>query len=154
MNFLTGKRVSRRHVLRGVGAGLALPVLDAMLPAARAIEQLTASQGADWSGWRWGRMHTRTFPHQLVSVFSLPNIERRGGSGTVAADGATYREILDVSNWDRSIVTNVPGQSGQPESPFYGNLLPLWASDTYFPLAYSRPRVDKESAQKLTLRPK
>ena len=25
MNFLTGKRLSRRHVLRGVGAGLALP---------------------------------------------------------------------------------------------------------------------------------
>jgi hypothetical protein len=39
MNFLTGKRVSRRHVLRGVGAGLALPVLDAMVPAARAIAQ-------------------------------------------------------------------------------------------------------------------
>jgi len=39
MNFLTGKRVSRRHILRGVGAGLALPMLDAMLPAARAIAQ-------------------------------------------------------------------------------------------------------------------
>ena len=52
------------------------------------------------------------------------------------------------------IVTNVPGQSAQPESPFYGNLLPLWASDTYFPLVYSRPRVDKESAHTLRLRPK
>ena len=39
MKFLTGKRVSRRHILRGVGAGLALPMLDAMLPAARAIAQ-------------------------------------------------------------------------------------------------------------------
>ncbi len=39
MNFLTGKRVSRRQVLRGVGAGLALPMLDAMVPAARAIAQ-------------------------------------------------------------------------------------------------------------------
>ena len=29
--------------------------------------------------------------------------------GTVAADGASYREILDVADWDRSIVTNVPG---------------------------------------------
>ena len=39
MKFLTGKHVSRRHILRGVGAGLALPLLDAMLPAARAIAQ-------------------------------------------------------------------------------------------------------------------
>ncbi len=39
MNFLTGKRVSRRQVLRGVGAGLALPMLDAMVPAARAVAQ-------------------------------------------------------------------------------------------------------------------
>jgi hypothetical protein len=39
MKFLTGKSVSRRHILRGVGAGLALPLLDAMLPAARAVAQ-------------------------------------------------------------------------------------------------------------------
>ena len=44
----------------------------------------------------------------------------------MGADGASYREILDVADWDRSVATNVPGQSGQPESTFYGNLLPLW----------------------------
>ena len=57
------------------------------------------------------------------------------------------------SDWDRSVVTNVPGQSGQPESPFYGNLLPLWDNAEYFPLVYSRPRVDREAAHKLALRP-
>jgi hypothetical protein len=39
MNFLTGKRLSRRHILRGVGATLALPLLDSMLPAGRAFAQ-------------------------------------------------------------------------------------------------------------------
>ena len=39
MSFLTGKSLSRRHVLRGVGATLALPLLDSMLPAARAFAQ-------------------------------------------------------------------------------------------------------------------
>jgi hypothetical protein len=39
MNFLTRKHLSRRHVLRGIGAGLALPLLDSMLPAARAVAQ-------------------------------------------------------------------------------------------------------------------
>jgi penicillin amidase len=120
----------------------------------RAIEQMTASQGADWSGWRWGRRHTRAFPHELLPVFSLPTVERPGGAGTVAADGASFREILDVADWDRSIVTNVPGQSGQPESPYYGNLLRLWAEDEYFPLVYSRERVAAEGRAKLTLSPR
>src|SRR5215831_18421889 len=36
MNFLTAKSLSRRTVLRGIGASLALPFLDAMVPSARA----------------------------------------------------------------------------------------------------------------------
>jgi len=119
---------------------------------ARAIAELTGEQGSDWSGWRWGRMHTRAFPHPFLSAFDLPTVERPGGSGTVAADGASYREIFDVADWDRSRVTNTPGQSGQPGSPFYGNLLPLWADDVYFPLVYSRARVEQERAHRLVLR--
>ena len=33
MTFLTGKHLDRRTLLKGVGAALALPVLDAMRPA-------------------------------------------------------------------------------------------------------------------------
>ncbi len=43
MNFLTGKRVSRRQLLRGAGVGLALPLLDAMFPAGRAVAQGVAA---------------------------------------------------------------------------------------------------------------
>jgi penicillin amidase len=134
------------------GEGRRKAVMGATLQKALAL--LRTEQGPDPAGWRWGRMHTRAFSHPFVPAFNLPTVERAGGSGTVAADGASYREVLDVSDWDRSIVTNTPGQSGQPESPFYGNLLPLWASDTYFPLVFSRARVDKESAHRLTLRPR
>ena len=127
------------------------PLVEAGL--VKAIAALTKEQGADWSAWRYGRMHTRDFPHPFVAAFDLPTIERSGGNGAVAADGASYREIMDVADWDRSMVTNVPGQSGQPESPFYGNLLPLWDRGEYFPLLYSRPRVDRDKAHTLTLRP-
>ncbi len=34
--FITKKHLSRRHVLRGIGASIALPMLDAMIPAASA----------------------------------------------------------------------------------------------------------------------
>ena len=35
MDFITGKHISRREVLRGLGATVALPFLDAMVPAGR-----------------------------------------------------------------------------------------------------------------------
>ena len=35
--------------------------------------------------------------------------------------------VLDVGDWDNSRVINTPGQSGDPASPHYGDLFPLWA---------------------------
>jgi penicillin amidase len=119
----------------------------------KAIAKLTETQGADWSAWRWGRMHSRPFPHPFVKQFDLPAVERDGGPGAVMADGASYREIMDAADWDRSIVTNVPGQSGQPESEFYGNLLSMWDRGEYFPMVYSRASVDRHASHKLHLRP-
>jgi penicillin amidase len=112
----------------------------------RAIAALTREQGADWTQWRWGRSNVRSFPHPFVRAFDLPTVERGGGGPTVAANGATYREVIDVGDWDRSVMTMVPGQSGQPESPFYGNLLPLWADNRYFPMVFSRAAAPHEAS--------
>jgi penicillin amidase len=120
----------------------------------RALERLRSEMGSDRSQWRYGRLHTRSLPHPFVSEFDLPAVERGGGGGTVAADGASFREILDAGDWDRSVVTQVPGQSAQPESKFYGNLLPLWAENEYFPLAFSRKAVEKHAAHRLVLQPR
>ena len=35
MHFITGKHIERRTFLRGMGASVALPFLDAMVPAGR-----------------------------------------------------------------------------------------------------------------------
>ena len=43
MSFLTKKHLSRRTVLRGAGATLALPLLDAMIPAGVALAQTAAN---------------------------------------------------------------------------------------------------------------
>ncbi len=142
---------------RGAGRGAAAeeqgpPTREAIEARLKqAIDRLTKEQGADWSQWRWGRMHARPFPHPFVAAFNIPAVERNGGAGTVAADGASYREIFDVSNWDRSLVINTPGQSGQPGSPFYDNLAKLWGDEKYFQLAFTRPAVDKAAKRRLLL---
>src|SRR3954468_13167070 len=43
MAFITKKHLSRRTVLRGMGTTLALPLLDAMIPAATALAQTAAA---------------------------------------------------------------------------------------------------------------
>jgi hypothetical protein len=43
MKFLTKKHLSRRHILRGAGSVIALPLLDAMLPAATVQAQTLAT---------------------------------------------------------------------------------------------------------------
>ncbi len=65
-------------------------------------------------------------PAQLVGAPGqcLGPVERPGDGNTVNAtsgaafrqtNGASYREILDLSDWDRSVMTNVPG----PAQPLY-----------------------------------
>jgi penicillin amidase len=151
---------SRSSAGRGRGAGSSSPgtspgrapeELEKRLQ--QAVDRLTRDQGSDWGSWRWGRMHLRPFPHPFVQAFDIPAVERGGGAGTVAADGASYREIFDVSDWDRSLVINTPGQSGQPGSPFYSNLVRDWADDKYFQLVFSRSAVEKAAARTLILRP-
>lgn len=120
---------------------------------AAAVETMRAQQGTDRSQWRWGRIHRSEFPHWLVAAYDLPAVERNGGGGTIAATGATFREVIDFADLDNSRVTSAPGQSGQPGSPFYGNLLALWGNGQFFPLLYSRPAVEGRTSHRLELAP-
>jgi len=47
MDILTGKHISRRTMLRGVGAAIGLPLLDAMVPASRLWASTSAGRAAD-----------------------------------------------------------------------------------------------------------
>jgi penicillin amidase len=67
--------------------------------------------------------------------------------------GASFRMVLDVGNWDESRVVNTPGQSGNPASPHYRDLAPLWANGEYFPLVYSRSAVESQTTERLRLEP-
>ncbi|MEX2640963.1 MAG: penicillin acylase family protein [Balneolales bacterium] len=118
-----------------------------------AIDELKSSLGEDLNDWRWGQIHRSEFPHGLVSAYDLPAVERSGGSRVIARTGATFREIIDFSDLDNSRVTSTPGQSMQPGSPFYDNLLLLWGNEEYFPLLYSRKAVEMETRYRLILEP-
>ncbi len=121
---------------------------------ARGVAALENAQGANPQNWRWGRINRSEFPHALVNAYDIPAVERSGGAGTVAAVGATYRQIIDLGNLDNSRATNTPGQSGQPGSPYYANLARSFAEQQYFPLHYTRAKVEAATQHRLTLLPR
>jgi len=137
---------------------------------ADAGHEMEEKQGADPALWSWGAMHTMTFRHSLdqmrggKALFDLGPVARPGDGNTVDATssgskdfqqiaGASYREIFDLGNWDNSLAINTPGQSGQPGSRHYSDLLPLWEAGQYFPLVYSKQAVEENAADILTLVP-
>jgi penicillin amidase len=137
---------------------------------AQAVARTKKLQGDDLQKWSWGKLHTASFQHALASLgpayekaFNLGPVERPGDANTPnntrhdndfkQVHGASYRHLLDLSDWDRGLATSTPGQSGQPGSPHYDDLLPLWAEGKYFPLAYSREKVEEVTSHRLRLRP-
>jgi len=142
------------------------PATDSMLLATLhdAERELAARpRGTDSPDLTWGAVHTARFRHPLSATYDLPAASRSGDANTVNATGganfaqtagASFREVIDLADFDRSIVTNVPGQSADPRSPHYADLLPLWANDQFFPLVFSRARVEAETERVTWLMPK
>ena len=76
-----------------------------------------------------------------------------GGANFRQTSGASYREVIDLGDFDNSLAINLPGQSAQPESEHYADLYPLWGRGEYFPLVFSRKRVEVETRHVLVLEP-
>jgi len=150
-----------------------LAARDALLVEAleAAMAELTEKLGPDSGGWAWGQpdYHHAYLRHPLGNAVDAATRARlevgplpRGGYGsTVQAtgnsdnqtSGASFRIIVDTGDWDRSVGMNTPGQSGDPDSPFYRNLFEGWANDRFFPVVYSRERVEEATARVIQLRP-
>jgi len=75
------------------------------------------------------------------------------GSWNNQRSGASFRILVDTENWDRTLAMNNPGQSGDPSSPFYKNLFREWAGDGFFPLFYTREKIESVTTQRIILKP-
>ncbi len=146
---------------------------DAMLLAglSQAIRSLTNRLGPDMSQWQYGQERYKhiVLQHPLASAVdpetrALLNVgpaPRGGNSYTVNStgngdnqpSGGSFRMIVDTGNWDHCLGTNTPGQNGNPAHPHYRNLFDLWAKDQYFPVFYSREKVESVAAERWELVP-
>ena len=164
-----GDALSILEVLEAGWAGRDRLLADTLLAA---TADCAALMGADPSTWAWGRLHRLLFAHPLGRV--LPEIEGYRldiGSVAVGGDaftvgmaeyrpedfavtlGASFRMVLDVGDWDHSLVINAPGASGDPASPHYADLVERWATGVCLPLLYSRAAVDAGTVHRIRLVP-
>ncbi len=139
---------------------------------AQAWTQTLSLLGNDPARWHWGTLHQIAFHHPLLDQFgksmeskaALPKYPRGGDGNTPNAtsfdgtdfsvtSGASWRMVLDVGRWDQARMTNAPGQSGDPRSAFYSNLLEGWATDKSFPLLYSRNEIEPHVVKVIRLVP-
>jgi penicillin amidase len=138
-----------------------------------AFEEAKKLLGPNRSMWRWGELATVLLEHPFSKLATEPQRAQmnvgpapKDGDRSVvgvatryrnrdfkAQAGASFRMVLDVGHWDDSVAVNTPGQSGDPSSPHYRDLFPLWLTGKYFPLVYSRSAVDKAAERKIVLVP-
>jgi penicillin amidase len=137
---------------------------------AAAYEDCCGLLGEDQATWRWGDLHVSVLRHPMalrdeatgeeITLGPVP----RGGSGDTVCDtsydehfvqtgGSTFRVVLDVGSWDKSLALNSPGQSGDPRSPHFDDLHEPWSQGDYFPLLYSRAEVEAVVEEVLLLEP-
>ena len=126
----------------------------------QAVDGLEKNLGSDMDSWQYGQKKNKHtyMQHALSPVvhdsikakLDLGPLPRGGnaytpgstGSNLKQSSGASFRMIVNTGNWDAALGSNGPGQSGNPDSPFYDNLFEPWAKDEYFPVYYSREKID------------
>jgi penicillin amidase len=144
---------------------------DALLSKSleEAVGDLTKRLGPEMDKWKLGAYHHATITHPISSAlkadqrarFDVGNLPRGGDSYTVTAtgggdnqtSGGSFKIVVDTENWDNSIGQNNPGQSGDVNDPHYRDLYELWARGKYFPVLYSRPRIESATEKKFELAP-
>jgi penicillin amidase len=121
------------------------------------------------NAWRWGqeKYHHALIRHPLADI-ATPDLRgkllvgpwpRGGDSYTVSAtgnadnqtSGGSLKIIADTENWDNSLGLNNPGQSGNPDSAHYRDLFEIWKRGEYFPIFYSRAKVESVAEERTTI---
>ncbi len=137
----------------------------------QAVSDLAQQLGNSPADWHWSRLHTATFASPLGSVkplnllFNFGPVPVPGDSFTV--DNSIYsdpngysivglssmRLIMNTANWDQSYAILTTGESGQPFSSHYTDMVVPWRDVHYAPFYFTRDALMQAQVTTLTLNP-
>jgi hypothetical protein len=134
--FITKKHLTRRTVLRGMGAAISLPLLDAMIPARTALAQ-TAAKPALHLGFIY-------FPHGAVQSKWTPT-----GEGKIGEFGEILKP-LDAYKSMTTVFSNIDNQAAV--GPVHALAPGTWLSCVHPPIsqeAHGGTTIDQIAAHHL-----
>jgi penicillin amidase len=138
-------------------------IKSALLKAYNRLDWLHGSQ----ESWDWSKMNAIRYQHPLgrfflFRFFNLGTRPSNGNAFTVKVNYVTphktswsssYRQIIDLADWDNSKCVITSGQSGHFMSRFYDNQVSLWLEGEYHPMIFSQDAAEKNASSILFLRP-
>jgi penicillin amidase len=130
-------------------------------------EFLTHKFGNDPENWKWGNIHNIIFRHgngrkepeaSLLNVgpFSVPgsgdticNFNHTSGPDFRATSMPSFRQIIDLSDFSKSVFIIPPGNSGDQSSPHYNDNVAKYFAGEYNPLLWNSDDIENniESSQ-------
>jgi penicillin amidase len=139
---------------------------------AAVVGRLAGVHGPDPDRWAWGRLHTLTLWHPLgrnrrfAPIFNIGPLPFGGDHDTINQGAvlpfdplapvnniASLRMVVDVGAWHNSRFSLPGGQSGNPLSPHYADLLPLWLRGEGVPIAWTEEEIRQAAIHTLELVP-
>lgn len=142
---------------------------------AASLDALSQHYGADMTAWHWGDAHAAPLSAQVLSrvpviggLISLatptdggPFTLNRGGTSIddpndpyAHTHGAGYRAVYDLGDRSRSRFMIATGQSGNPLSRHWGDLVADWRDGRYLTLSGGEADLAAAGATLTTLQPR
>jgi penicillin amidase len=138
----------------------------------RAMVFLKQRFGAKPEEWRWGRVRRIELIHMLgeapvlKNIFNLGPYEHRGDTNTISSGPvppddptgnpmacANMRMVVEVGNWSNNRWVLAGGVSGNPLSPHYDDMIPMWLAGQGTRMAWSPEEVLEKARTTLHLVP-
>lgn len=137
-----------------------------------AMQVLRDAAGSDERRWAWGRVRPIFLVHPVGTKRPLDRVWNRGplafgGDATTIPQGSVafdaplgnaigipnLRAVMDVGNWEESRWVLAGGQSGNPLSPHYDDMIDLWLRGESVTIAWSPESVEARARAVLTVVP-
>ncbi|GAB3270708.1 penicillin acylase family protein [Larkinella harenae] len=137
----------------------------------KAVADLTDRLGFDRTHWWYGQPANKhiALRHPLSNLmdpqqaaqYGIEPVARGGygetvnntGNSLTQEHGASFRILVDTQDWDKTLGINSPGQSGDPASPHYRDLFPIWAKNEYFPVYFTKEKIKTVTEKRTVLEP-
>jgi penicillin amidase len=129
---------------------------------------------SDSDDWEWGKIHTITYPTNLLGEAGIPILTGLVNIGPVETSGSNFainstdwgfgddftigsypsmRMVVDLSNLDNSRTVLPSGQSGHAMSKYYDDQVDNWIENDMYANYFSREIVELNQKDLMYLRP-